>query len=342
MVSLPFRDRGFEAIELESGDIPEAGPSEMTLFGLRPFKDTPGFDAATEFVRGVAPIAGSRMSFEPWFDDSRITFVVGVPTRGDLEDIVNSHFPNSVIKERNSPLPEMEPGEYLAGARMELSKDCAYPIRHPESTDGFDDDPYRAILPKLLGRDADRAMIQVTFRRVGNWYRRGVVGPGTDKISQSVGKGRVVGERNPTVVQTQADSDIESDMQDQRSRAAFQTVVRVFAISPEKREAERRASAVADILDEQYDHVSGQGFETTVLRGGDLRRGVQAASRRTIPGANRVYRWLRGPSNVLTDWEVAGLAHPPSAEINIPDVDWARMEAGAGVPPDAPQFKASE
>lgn len=329
-----FGSDGFEAIQLDTDDIPDVRPDGMELFRVRPYKETPGFDAATEFIRGVAPISGGRVTVEPWFDESRIKFIVGAPSRGDVEDIVNSHFPNSTVAEADTTLPEAEPGEWAAGARMEQTMDCAFPTRHD-----FDVDPYKTVLPKLIGRDEDRAIFQVTLRPVDDsWYRRGVMGAGTDKMAKSRGQGKVVGEVSPEVVQTAADSDIERDMQRQSTRPAFQAVIRVFAFSSDKREAERRADAVASILDGEYDHISGQGLDPVPLRGDALRRGLQGAARRTIPRASRVYRWLRGPSNVFTDRQMAALAHLPNADINVPDVDWARMESGPGAPPDAPQF----
>lgn len=325
---------GFDAICLDADDIPDDRPDGMTLFRVRPFKETPGFDAATEFVRGIAPVGGGRVTVEPWFDESRVKFIVGAPSRGDVEDVVNSHFPNSAIQEADTTLPAAEAGEYAAGARMELAMDCAYPTRYD-----FDVDPYKTVLPKLVGRDVDRAMFQVTTRPVdGSWYRRGLMGAGTDKMAQSRGEGRVVGEVSPEVVQTDTDTDVKADMQAQRPRPAFQTAIRVFAISDDKREAEMRADAVASILDTEFDHISGQGLDPEILRGDDLRRGLQSAAMRTIPRASRVYRFLRGPSNVLTDRQVAALAHLPSSDINLPDGDWARMESGPGAPPDAPQF----
>lgn len=334
-----FGSDGFEAIELSDESIPDERPDGMTLFHVRPYKETPGFGAATEFVRGVAPATEGRITFEPWFDDARIKFVIGAPSRGDVSDVVNSHFPNSVVEEIDQTLPQMGPGEFVAGARMELAMDCAYPIRHPESTEGFDSDPYKTILPKLIGRDDDRTFFQVTFRPVNGWYKRGWLGSGTDKIAQGRGKGRVVGQRNPEVVQTKADSAIQSDMQNQRPRPAYRTVVRVFAISENKQEAELRADAIADILDTEYDHISDQGFDPVPLHGDDLVRGLQGAARRTIPSETRVWRWLRGPENILTDREVAGLAHLPSASINVPDVGWSRMESGPGAPPGSEQFE---
>lgn len=329
-----LRNDGYEALELSANQIPDAPPDgDMTLFHVRPYKETPGFDAATEFVRGVAP-TDRRMTVEPWFDESRIKFVVGTPSRGDVEDVVNSHFPNSVVSEMDTTLPEVEPGEYAAGARMELEKDCAYPTRRE-----FDVDPYKTVLPKLIGRDVDRALFQVTFRPVDDsWYNRGMMSVGTDKMAQSRGNGRVVGTIDPEVVQTQTDRTVERHMQEQRPRPGYQAVIRVFAFSPDKREAEQRADAVASILDEEYDHVSDQGLDPVILRDDDLERGLQSAARRTIPRASRVYRWLRGPSNVYTDRQLAGLAHLPSADINVPDVDWARMESGPGTPPGAPQL----
>ena len=316
-------------------DIPTASPEGMTLFHVRPYKATPGFAAAPEFIRGLTAERDARVSIEPWFDEARIKFLVGAPDRGTVTDVVDSHFPNSVIEEATRPLPRIEPGEAVAGARLGLEMDCAYPLRY-----GFDTDPYKTVLPKLTGTDAERAFFQVTAEPVGSdWYQRGVMGADADKIGESRGEGRVVGQLNPVVVTTNADRDIKADIQNQRPRPAYRTVIRVFAIAPRSVTAERRVTALTGVLQSEYDHLSGQSLTPTYRRGDRLWSELEAATRRTIPRRSSVYRWLRGPSNVLTDREIAGLAHLPNADINAPDVDWSRMASGPGVPPDSPQHE---
>lgn len=328
---------GYGAVELDSDVAALDPPGDMELFRVRPYKETPGFDAATAFVRGVASGDGA-FSVEPWFDERRVKFIVGAQSRGAVEDVVNSHFPNSVIEKPAGVLPSTDPDDYAAGARLRLALDCAYPTRHAESADGFDTDPYQSVLPKLIGRDTDRALFQVSARPVDKWAGRGLMGADTYRIGENRGKGRLVGQTNPTVVKTQADAKIKRDIQDQPPRPAFQTTIRVLAFSDDPDAAVERAKAVADVLEEEYKHISEQRFEATPLQGDRLRKEIQAAAQRTIPRRSLIRRLLRGPGSVLTDRQLAALAHLPNESVNIPDADWSRMKSGPGAPPASEQF----
>lgn len=344
---LGLRSGGFTATEISDREVSAAGPSEMALVRVRPYKETPGIDSGPRvwqaLYRDPARTTVPTYTWEPWFDESRIKFVIGAPRMSDVLDLLNSHYSNSRTETLDAPLPDISPGEFVAGARLALSKDCAFPIKSSDSVTAFDGDPYTTLLPKLVGEASDRVVFQLVARPVREgWYNRGVMGADADKIADGVRRGRVVGEVNPQIIQSEQDKEAAKDIQRQRNKPAYETTIRILAFSETPEAAERRAEAVSTVVTEYYNHATDQGFEADILTGRRLRREVRAAASRTLRTTGRTRRWLRGPSNILTATQVAGVAHLPNESVGVPEVDWSRMTSGPGVPPDAPQFDSSE
>lgn len=305
---------------------------------VRPFKESPGLDDGEAFMRGLHRTDRDgglpTYAFEWWFDERRLKPVVYTPDPDGVVDLVNSRYPNSSVQVSGDRFPAVEQGDHVAVARLALSDDAIFPTAIP------DGDPYKTLLPKLVGRGADeRVLMQVVFRpTTDRWFRRGKMGADGDVIAENVKKGRLVGEVNPKVVQSDSDTKKARDIQEQRGKPAFTVTVRVAAIAPDPQTAVERRDDVTGAFGE-YDHdYADQGFEATPLSGSDARAALENAARRKHRQKGRVARWLRGPSNVLTAEQLGAVAYLPNAEVNVPDVDWSRMESGPGVPPDAPQF----
>ena len=343
----------FDALDADSDLISTVKSAAATAPGevvrVRPFKDTPGIGAAERFMRGLHQTdKGGGLptyTFEAWFDERRVKFMVSTPDPDDVVDLVNTHYRNTSVQTTDERFLPIEPGDYIAVGRGELREDCIFPTKHTGSTPPLNVDPYSTLIPKLVGRDADRerVLLQVVFRPVSDsWYNRGAMGSDGDVIAESVKEGRVVGEINPRVVTSDSDKKKAKDMQAQRGKPAFQISVRIVAIADNPQSAVERAESVTGAFDE-FDHdYADQGLKPVPLSGTDARTELERAASRSLQRKGRVARWLRGPDNVLTAGQLGAIAHFPNEKINVPDVDWSRMESGPGVPPDAPQLAGAD
>ena len=315
------------------------------LVHIRPYGDSDGFDAAVEFVRDLyrSPNteAGEQSveSMEWWFTDGQLSQRFCTPTPGRFEQLLDARYQNSSVHTPDRTFLELHPDEYVASARLHLRQDCAFPLSHRNATvDALSTDPYTAIASALAGPDDTRALVQCAFMPVDKreWYGRGALaslrGHDVDGMAENRKEGTVKGEFNPRIVESRTDRLTAKDMQRQRGRPAFQTVVRLVATGPSEANVRTRMNDLESAFEEFAYSASEQEFVAESLSGRALIDGISAAAGRDLPTQGSIRRTLFGRESVLTDDELAGLVHLPNREINAPLLDWQRMEGGAGSP----------
>ena len=343
-------DRATETI-IPTTDPDALDTGEHALVHIRPYGDSDGFDAAVEFVRDLyrSPNteAGEQSveSMEWWFADGQLKQQFCTTTPGRFDQLLDSRYQNSSVHIPNRTFLELRPDEYVASARLHLRQDCAFPLSHRNaSVDALSTDPYTAIASALVGPDDTRALVQCAFMPVGKreWFQRGALaslrGHDVDGMAENRKEGTVKGEINPRIVESRTDRLTAKDMQRQRGRPAFQTVVRLVATGPSEANVRTRMNDLESAFEEFAYSASEQEFIAEPLSGRALRDGLAATARRELPTQGGIKRALFGRENVLTDDELAGLVHLPNREINAPLLDWQRMEGGAGSPGAKQQF----
>jgi hypothetical protein len=332
-----------EADALDSG--------ERALVHVRPYGESEGFDAAVEFVSDLyrspnTETGGQSVeSMEWWFTDGQLSQRFCTATPGRFDQLLNARYQNSSVHIPDRAFLDLQPDEYVASARLHLRQDCAFPISHQNaSVDTLSTDPYTAIASALVGPDDTRALVQCTFAPVDKhaWYQRGLLasarGHDVDGIAENRKEGTVKGEINPRIVESRTDRLTAKDMQRQRGRPAFQTIVRVVATGPSKESVRTRMNDLESAFEEFAYPASEQEFVAEPLSGRALIDGLAATAGRELPTQGRIQRALFGRERVLTDDELAGLVHLPNREINAPLLDWQRMEGGVGSPGAKDQF----
>ncbi|MFB9808501.1 hypothetical protein ACFFQF_29240 [Haladaptatus pallidirubidus] len=174
-------------------------------------------------------------------------------------------------------------------------------------------------------------------------FRRGKVGSTSDEVADAMQDGRLVGEINPHVVESKRDRHIATDIQNQRGRSAFYASLRVIAVGPTAKAAETRAQSIVEFFTTTFSHPDGQSLVPTPLTSSDtMQNAIEVTSTRHLwlrgqqPGPAR--SWLTVTQSVLTDQELAVLAHIPSQnDVHAPDLDWNRMQSGTDAPADSTQ-----
>ncbi|MCD2204929.1 hypothetical protein [Halobacterium sp. KA-6] len=238
-----------------------------------------------------------------------------------------TNYPNTEIErvETGHGLPQIKPGEYVAGARVATNIGSYYPIRD-HTNEGFDTDPYGELTREMLGDEDTRVVTQVVFRPAKASWTSGsrLRSDSIDDIANSLRQGTSVGWLNPrTRPPSAADKRAAKTLEHERDKLAYHTTIRVLAISPSKRDALARTRGVANIFETQYNGISKQGLEATPVWHRDddgtvarLREFVEAmATRQYTP-----------QQTVLTVDELAGVAHLPEGDIPTPNLDQKTTE----------------
>jgi hypothetical protein len=327
------------------------GDGERALVHVRPYADSDGYDTAVEFARALyqspaAATAGQSVeAMELWFTDGQLGQRFCTATPDDFDQDVSSHYANSSVHTPDRTFLDLQPDEYVACVQFHLRQDCAFPIAHQNTNlDARSTDPYKQLASALVGPDDTRALAQCVFQPVDKrqWYQRGLLaslrGSDVDSMAERRKEGKVRGQINPTIVESQADKKAAKDMQRQSGRPAFQTSVRAVVTAPTKHAVQER---IADLVGafEEFDYsTTEQAFYPEPLSDRALIDGLAAAAGRELATQGRLTRTLFGRERVLTDEELAGLVHLPNREINAPLLDWERMESGGGTPGAKGQF----
>jgi hypothetical protein len=331
---------------------PEAlGSDERALLYVRPFADSDGFDAAIDFARDLYRSERTetmdRQSIEAmewWFTDGQLSQRYCTATPGRFEQDMSARYEHSTVHTPDRVFLDLRPDEYVASAQLHLHQDCAFPIRHQQTTlNTLSTDPYTALASALVGPDDTRALVQCAFMPVKHtWYRRGWYGSwygsDVDDMAERRKEGTVKGEINPRIVESRTDRLTARDMQAQRGKPAFQTTIRVVVTAPSQRAVRARIADLTGAFEEFTYPSTEQGFDPESLSGNALVETLARTASRDLVPRGRLKCALFGREMVLTADELAGLVHLPNREINAPLLDWERMESGSGAPGASDQF----
>jgi len=366
----------FETITADAdlfGNLREKVPDEP-LIQLQPRKDNPGLEHGPELVRSlwhhrtdkygrnVSPVN----SFEIWFDEGEIRFYFHPDTlqqknsgRKHFED----KFPGTRMEEESNPFPQINKGDYIAGAKMTLSNNFVRPLRLPSGPDAaaFSRDPFGSLTSDMVvenertktGQRVDsedvRMVVQILFQPVSRkWSKGGFFGTDVndyaDELKQPKQKtgfdqtlrmiaGMEPGVRKPTA----KDKKTARMVSELRGQPAYLFRLRAICISPYEDMAKQHAERVCEVF-EMYDNPVTEQSLKTIPHGGDsLRRMLEKIASREMCYSGIAK--LTSGKDLLSIPELAGMVHLPNESVETPEINWTTMQKGAGVPTMSPDLK---
>ena len=274
-----------------------------------------------------------KFSFELVLTDETVNFHFGLPDRihqREFRQQVSGLYPNAEIKPVDKPFPEIEPGMYLSGGKLELNKEKYRPLRGTSGPDAFESDPLRSVLSELVGYSNEVAIVQFVFTPASRNWTDGLKLHewSADQINDSLTYGR----NNGSYLNPRLDDPSAKDLRaaeavlNQEGKQAYYLNIRflVFASSPDI--AKHHAHGIASVYSTQYhSDETGQAFIPLAYKG----RGIKELARRT---AAREFSYDQTALNVE---ELAGVVHLPGEEVNQTNIDWTRKGVGNRPPAQA-------
>lgn len=338
---------------------------------LVPYKREGGIEKSKTWFRGVHNVTrdGKKNVSPPfafeivyWRGERRIGFRYGAPTastRREIERQLDSCYHDSDIESATEPFLDLDPGEYLSAATLELQdSDYLKPINHYKlNPDDFEIDPYDSITSEMagdpVGEDANiitqiilRPAISTARKDKRNWHY------GADKLAKQMERNHG-GMRKTAILEgiastfTEGGDDIEyskekfvtkQDKQaanmiaNQRNQLGFHVNVRILAASNDPKIASDRVAQTARKYRNFYNSQHGQGFEPV------------------FPGPKKITSLATLAAS--RDWEdenivmsvdaLTGVAHPPT-NLNTAEVEYTFQKSDRGVPTSKmPRFDESD
>ena len=318
-------------------------PDDRHLLAIKPNNDGPGVEKAEQFVREFYSSNGdaSRYSWEMWYEGGELRYVASAEDRDDVEDAIQSQYSRSSVRDVDgNGFLGLEEGDHVAARRVKQKLDCVYPTRSHYTHDPIEGDTYASLLPKVIGTERERALVQIVYSPVSKgWYGRGVFGKGGGKAARQKRKGHSEGEINPKIVQSEADEDAADDIVKQHGRPAFQVSLRVFAAAEDGETAETRVEKITDELNDHFEHIGGQEFVAETVKPGEIADEIHRATGREHMKHSRLRSALQGPRQVLTDRQLAELVHASrEKEVDHQRVVYQTVDPGRGVPPGTARY----
>lgn len=326
-------------------------PDRRPAIRVRPFKDNDGIESGIDFLESIYDVerGGFRSrknvspahSFEIRFTNERVNFQFVPAERwvGTFERQLQDKYPNALIERSKPETLSFAPGEYVAGAELDLALYTLFPIEHI-GLEGWRRDPFGGIVSEMVGTRRDGqsgadVLVQVVFRPQSRDWVHGVNGgPDVDLIAHNLNQPTIKRERRlftKTTVE-HPPSDIEKKaakiIRDQHGDRAWNVNIRVFAVSEDELVARRRVKKASTQFENYYECATEQMFVPKPLSGRKLKKNLNRLVRR---------EWTdRGI--VKSEQEAGGVIHIPNAEINQQNVEWALSKPGEGIPPGTPRF----
>jgi len=357
-------------VDADLADTIQAQKPDIPLTKIAPRPENDGIDAARELVNTLYTVRTGQLdyrnespvqSFEVWYDESKVKFLfkpANEVLRERFEKQALDKHPGSKIETYHTRFPEVEEGDFVAGATMDLRKMFYYPIKTPvEGVETFEEDPYGPLTSEMVvqeertsdgqqvASDDCRMLVQVVFKPAKRtWSQKLPFGVDVEDRGMELKDGRLKDSLGRQVAGEVEVKDASRKMKKageqiakQRGQPGFYTRIRVLAISPYREIAERHARGVAEVFETYYNAVTEQGLVSHPLPEDQLRETVEKAASRTLSLGLRE-KFATSEKTILTPPELAGIAHIPSDDIQTPNVDWTYTESSPGVPADAPQF----
>lgn len=357
-------------VDADLAETIQAHQPDRPLTKIAPRPENEGIEAARDLIDTLYTVRTGQFeyrnqspvqSFEVWYDESKVKFLftpANEVLRERFEKQVLDKHPGSKVEDYHTRFPEVEEGDFIAGATMDLRKMFYYPIKTPvEGVETFESDPYGPLTSEMVvqeeqtsdgeqvASDDCRMLVQVVFKPAKRtWSQTLPFGVDVEDRGMDLKDGRLkdsLGRQLGGEVEIQDASrklkKAGEQIAKQRGQPGFYTRIRILAISPYREIAERHARGVAEVFETYYNAVTEQGLISHPLPETELQETVKKTAGRTLSVGWRE-KVATAEKMILTPPELAGIAHIPNDDIGTPNVDWTYTEPSPGVPADAPQF----
>lgn len=344
--------RPYDAVALseeQADQLQEAGESyQGYLNRIRPHKNEDGLEYAQELISTLHNENAShsklaqkfnlaeepkKFAFELVLNDETVEFHWGLPDtieQREFRQQVSGLYPNSEIKPVENKFPEIEPGMYVSGGKLELYNEKYRPIKGTGGLDQFENDPYQSILSELVGYSDEIAVVQFVFTPAGDKWTEGHKFHefSADKVHRGLTFGRVRGSYwNPRLDDPSSKDLRAADaVLNQEGKQAFYVNIRYFVFASSADIAKHHAHGIGSVFSSLYHNDEIDQTFTPLAYHGD---GLLEEARRT---AAREFHY---DQTALTAAELAAIAHLPGEDVHSTNVDWTRKGVGNRPPAQA-------
>jgi ribosomal protein L37AE/L43A len=281
-------------------------------------------------------------SFEVWFDRGEFRFLLSTPSeraRDRFERRISNIYTDSEIDpiEKGEAFPTLDAGMHRSAVYLDERRHTFLPIRH-EAGDGFESvsDPYADVLGEMAALDNSIVVLQIIFKPAPKeWTSNGPDGQSVEDVAQSLREGDVESLANPSAWMpfheleerepSKKDKEAAKIVENQRGQRGFHTNIRVMAASPQQEEALERTRGVAEMFAKYYNTGTEQGLQEHPINETSISDQFTAMIERD---------WV-DREVVLSVDELAGLAHIPNKEIEVPGIQWRQSQTGTETPSKA-------
>lgn len=336
------------------------GNNDSQLIRVRPPREHDGIENAVPLLDAVHQIkerglmnrmgvGGHTHAFEIWYDEGKVQFYIRPERQADVNQFTRqlySNYDNVAVEEVpqtfEHSFPEINDGDYIAGAEIKTTRQFWYPLRSNQPNNKeLTTDPYGTITSEMVveedvsecgervGPEDYRMLIQVVFTPARSTWARGLpFGANVHKKAIDLKENDPDSFYTPGTKEKKAAKIIE----EQQSMPGFYTTIRVIGISKYEDIAQDRVGNAGEVFDLYDNQITNQALYPQ-YRGKTLKPFVKKTAERTH-SLSLKYRLSRR-KQIMNKYELGGLVHLPNEDINTPMVDWARMDSGPGVPADA-------
>ncbi|MFD1643915.1 type IV secretory system conjugative DNA transfer family protein [Halohasta litorea] len=342
-------DDEYEALRFHAGDYNQLSKASNEFDGhltsIRPYSKSKGIEHAENLISvfhdpsvtrswwkekfGLSK-EPPRYSFEMWFSDGKLRFVVHTPNKDEQEEIqkqIGGLYPNAAISSSNRCMPKIPEKSYITGGEFTLRESKYAPIRAFSGPGEFEEDPYQAITSELVGHQNQAVMFQVVFSPAPEGWTdgHGPRDPSAEAVANGLREGRFVDSyTNPKVVDpTEKDRRTAKHISDLEGTQAFLTTIRYFVFDKQAETTVRHAKGIENVFTSLYQN--GEVNQQLVAK----RYNGTEAKEKFIEAAHRK---LDDNDVFLSKQELAGLAHFPNDSINTSNVDFIKTVVGASAP----------
>lgn len=361
MEILPFggsdkRAKRYEAFEIDRSQHVPLRALSGELLEIRPYRDNDGIAAGANLLQSLHDVrvrGGENVSdahaFEIWFDRGEFSFKLYAANSRASERFqkrtTNTYTNSEVIPlQSGEAFPELRAGDHVAGAFLTLEDHTFLPIRH-RNAEGFDHgDPYSDIMGEMLTLDDSLVVVQAVFKPADkSWTSDGPNGESVGDVAEGLRSGEVegfwdlwwwLGFRDLEIRDSSSKDKQAADIvEDQRGEQGFHVNVRILAASPDPREAIERARGVGSMYAKFYNAKTEQGLDHNPVK----------ADEDTMKGmvSDMIERRFIDREMILSIDELAGVAHIPNKDIEVPQIPWKTTQTGSQIAAEAAKDEPS-
>jgi hypothetical protein len=330
-------------------------PSEElqgTLLEIKPYYENDGIDSGAALLQSLHDIQMSgdknisdSHAFEIWFDRGEFKFRMyarNERARERFQRKVANVYTNSEVAPLDDcqALPPIPENYHIAGAYIDERRHTFIPLRNYDQEGYKFGDPYSDIMGAMLTLDDSIVVLQCVFKPARtDWTLNGPNGRSVDDLAEEFRQGEVVGMKDPLAwlqirdlqqkEPSRKDKRTAELIEEQRGEQGFHVNLRVMAASPKKAEAKERARGTASAFTKHYSSDSGQRLTDNPLQGerDEFSHFYEKMLTR---------EWI-DREMILSIDEVAGIAHVPNKDIEVPQVPWKTTQTGSQISADAPK-----